>query len=127
MKIIVMSQKILKNKNVQLLLVHAWLSLSMLSKAEQNKTVKNENKNTGLYPNCLVAKDWTYKGFTQDNLWWGAENYMFSIKFKERDQWGFFLSTCIEQYMPYFSLLVPLGLQTTAVVNLKWFVLADQL
>ena len=90
MKIIAMSQKILKNKNVQLLLVHAWLSLSMLSKAKQNKTVKNENKNTGLYPNCLVTKDWTYKGFTQDNLWWGAENYMFSIKFKERDQWGFF-------------------------------------
>ena len=29
--------------------------------------------------------------------------------------------------MAYFSLLVPLGLQTTAVVNLKWFVLADQL
>ena len=57
---------------------------------KQNKTVKNENKNTGLYPNCLVAKDLTYKGFTQDNLRWGAENYMFSIKFKERDQWGFF-------------------------------------
>lgn len=53
---------------------------------KQNKTVKNENKNTGLYPNCLVAKDLTYKGFTQDNLRWGAENYMFSIKFKERDQ-----------------------------------------